>query len=453
MRRIFAAAVVITVIVVVAISALGGSSGEDYRFDAVFDTSKGLVPGQAVKIAGTRVGRVLDVRLAPGPSARVSMRIPSRYAPFSRDARCRILPEGLISESYVECEPGRGRAPLAADRSGTPTVARARTAVPVSVQDLIEVFAAPTSERVRIVLNELGLATAGVGTDLNAVLRRANPSLTQARALLRRLDRQNETITDAVAQTDRVLASLTRDRTSVRRFVGRAADVAQRLAPEQAGISATLRGLPAMLDTADAALGDVRKLTTAATPVLRDVRAAAPALDAVTRSLPTLAARGRPAISELRRASRSARATVPRATALSGDLAQFARATRPVAPLLRDLLVSLRNSGGIESVLNLGYTLSVMSSGYDSISHMAGVFIGLAPTCIVSNLLNTPLPAGCDHTFGAPGRGTVPVNAPSAGPQDQRDSVLSDATARSGPARSKPPTPAQTRALLESLLG
>lgn len=452
MTRVLAAVVVVAG-VALAVWGPGGSTTDDYRFDAVFDTSKGLVSGQAVKIAGARVGQVVDVRLAPGPAARVAMRVPSRYAPFSRDARCRILPEGLISESYVECEPGRERAVLPADTSGTPTVVRTRTAVPVTVQDLIEVFAAPTSERLRIVLNELGLATAGTGTDLNAVLRRANPSLSQARALLRRLDRQNETIGDAVGQTDRVLGSLARDRAAVRRFVGRAADVTRRLAPEQAGISGTIRELPAMLDAADATLGDVGKLTAAATPVLRDVRSAAPALDAVTRSLPAFAQRGRPAISALRRAGRSARATVPRATRLSGDLARFARAARPVATMLRDLLLSLRNSGGIEGVLNLGYTLSVMSSGYDATSHMAGVFIGLAPECIIANILNTPTPRGCDHSFGAPGRGTVPVNAPSAGPQDHRDTVLSNATAGSDPARSKPLTADQSRALLDFLLG
>jgi hypothetical protein len=104
-------------------------------------------------------------------------------------------------------------------------------------------------------------------------------------------------------------------------------------------------------------------------------------------------------------------------------------------------------------VLNLGYTLSVMSSGYDATSHMAGVFIGLAPECIIANILNTPTPRGCDHSFGAPGRGTVPVNAPSAGPQDHRDTVLSNATAGSDPARSKPLTADQSRALLDFLLG
>ncbi|UTI66728.1 MlaD family protein [Paraconexibacter antarcticus] len=454
-RPAIGAALAVAVLGALLLAWGGGSSGSSYRVDAVFDTAKGLVPGQTVKIAGARVGHVVGVQLVPGPAAKIQLKIPGRYGPFSVDAHCRILPEGLISENYVECDPGRSRVHLPAAADGVPTVPRAHTTVPVTLQNVIDVFAAPTSERLRIVLNELGIATAGRGRELNAVLRRANPSLTQARALTAILDRQNRTIGDAVDQTDRVLGALAGDRRAVRTFVGRAADLSDTLAPASHGIAATVRGLPQALASTDATLGQVRRLTTHATPLLHDVRVAAPALGTTARVLGAFSRRGGPAVDALAQAASTGRRTLPPASRLVGALRRLARAAQPVAPQLRDLLVSLRNTGGIEGVLNLGYTLASMSSGYDAVSHMAGVYIGVAPGCIVANLLNTALPPGCDHRFGAPGHGTVPVNAPGAGPQDQFDTVLSGARANPAARRALPSAPASRRtasALLDFLL-
>ena len=47
-----------------------------------------------------------------------------------------------------------------------------RTTQPVSLTDLFEVWNTPTSERATVLFSMLGMATAGRGEDLNAVLRR-----------------------------------------------------------------------------------------------------------------------------------------------------------------------------------------------------------------------------------------------------------------------------------------
>lgn len=422
----------ICVATIVAITS-GGNDDARYDVDAIFDTAKGIVPGQVVKIAGARVGDVVAVDLVPGPAARIELAIDRRFAPFRADARCRILPEGLISENYVECDPGRARGGLEHAASGRPTIARNRTTVPVSVQDMVDIFAAPTNERLRIVIASLGAATAGRGTDLNAVLRRTNPALTQAQALLGILRAQNQTIASAVGQTDQILTSVTRDRSAVRQFVGQAANAAEAAAPARAALGRTLRRLPQTLAVADATLRRVGQITRSARPLLDEVRGAAPALDSVTKELPRFSREGSATLRSLSPVLGTANKVAPRAVPLIRALRRFARAARPVVPQLRDLLVSVRDTGGVEGVLNLGYMLASMSSGYDAVSHMAGVYIGVAPECIVSyvldRLVKTTLPGGCDHGYRAAGRGTVPVNAPSAGPQLQWDTALSGARA------------------------
>ena len=51
-------------------------------------------------------GRVERIDLAPGPKARMELSVERRFAPFRADARCSIRPEGLISENFVQCDPG-----------------------------------------------------------------------------------------------------------------------------------------------------------------------------------------------------------------------------------------------------------------------------------------------------------------------------------------------------------
>jgi phospholipid/cholesterol/gamma-HCH transport system substrate-binding protein len=89
-----------------ALLATGAGEERGERVDAIFDNASGLIPGQDVKIAGARVGEVLDVRLTPDRRARVEMEVRSGFVPFRADARCSIRPQSLIGEKFVQCDPG-----------------------------------------------------------------------------------------------------------------------------------------------------------------------------------------------------------------------------------------------------------------------------------------------------------------------------------------------------------
>lgn len=456
------AAGVVGLATIVVAGVPGGSERTSYRVDAIFDSARGMVPGQLVKIGGVRVGEVSDVSLAPGPTARITFSVPARFGPFRADASCRILPEGLISENYLDCDPGDpGKPELSAGAAGRPTVSRSRTSAPVTLQNVIDIYAAPTRDRLRIVLDELGLATAGRGTDINAVLRRANPALSQARRVLAVLEQQNETLGAAIDDSNAVVRSLADDAQAVRGFVTGAAGVTEMLAERSDRLSATVRELPAMLESSDSGLRVIGRLARDGVPLADDLREAGPVLDAVTRRLGTFSRVGRPAVGAVRAAAATGRRQLPVVTGITRQLGGFAAQAVLVGAQLRDLLVSLRDTGGVESLLNLGYTLASMSSGYDSVSHMAGVYIGLSPECVAANQSadgsrsTAPLPSGCSHSFRSPGQGTVPVNAPGAGPQNQWDSVLSDAViagSRPTSRRARPLSRSESEMLLDFLL-
>lgn len=409
--RLVRAAPIVIVIAVFAVIVLHSQGAPAYRAAAVFDTAKGMVPGQLVKVAGTRVGTVTAVRLAPGPTALIEFSVARRFAPFHADARCRILPEGPISEYYVECDPGSparpplGRSPL----SGLPTVPLTRTTVPVALQDLLNIFSLPVSERLGVLVNELGIGTAGRGADLNTLLRRADPALTEGDRVLSILDAQNTQIAGAVTQTRAVIGSLAARNRSVRGFVDHAASVSATLAGHAGALRAGVRGLPALLRELDSGLAPLNRVAVQSTPLLADLRASAPGLTRLTRTLPAFSRPGLPAIRSLGRAAAHGLAALAPARLVADELKRLAPVAATVLRPLDELLVSSRDSGAFEGLLRLAYSLSTDSGAYDALSHYVSALIIPFPTCIADAAAR-----GCSHTYSSPGQGATPINAPPA---------------------------------------
>ncbi len=413
MRR--AAPVLLALIAVAALATVlapRSSEDPDYRVDVIFDTAKGIVPGQLVKVAGVRAGSVEDVRLTSDQKARISLSVDGEFGPFSTAASCRILPQGLISENFVECDPGSSGPPLRAAASGVPTVPVERTTVPVSLQDVVDIFSLPVSERVSVLINELGLATAGRGDDLNAVLRRANPTLADAERALAILGGQRRTIAEAIDETDAVLASLEKRRDAVRGFVSNTGRVTTTTAAASKELGAAVRGLPPMFSAVERGLSSLRRISRTGTPLLRDLTAAAPRLTTFTEEIVPFVRAGRPALRTLGTVAGARRADVRAATPVFKDLRKLVQDLELPANQTALLFDSLTKQGGVEAVMKFFYQMAAMSGGYDRTSHFVGVLINLWVPCLL-NLQRV----GCSQAYSAPGNGTIPANAPGVGPQ------------------------------------
>jgi phospholipid/cholesterol/gamma-HCH transport system substrate-binding protein len=426
-------AVLAVLAALVAIAVRGGSDRPgDVRFDAIFDTAKGMVPGQLLKVGGVRAGTVTAVHVTPDRKARMSFRMEARYGPLRRDARCRILPEGFISESFVDCAPGRTGAPLTGRDGRPPTVPVSRTQVPVALQDVVDLFAVPTADRIGALLTTLGVATAGRGEDLDALLRRANPALADANGALAIVDRQRRRLGAATTQLSTVMARLAQDDAAVRRFVDRGAAAATVTAARRAELGTAVRRLPATLRATDDGLTALDRTARRLRPLVRDLRTSAPALRRITTTLPAFAHAGTPALRELRAAARRGGPALVAIQPVFDDLRGAAARLAPTIDRARRLLIDTRDRGGIEETLRLLYSLATVTALRDDVSHIVSIFAGVYPQCIVSR--STP---GCSHAYAAPGQGTVPVNVPSRGAQE--------ATGRVG-ARTRIPSPDATPA-------
>ena len=101
-------------------------SGADYyTLKAEFQTAQAVTPGQgqAVTIAGAKIGEVAQRRPAQRASRSVTMRVTPKYAHFYRNATMLLRPKTQLQDITVEVNPGTPSAGQAAERCDDPALA------------------------------------------------------------------------------------------------------------------------------------------------------------------------------------------------------------------------------------------------------------------------------------------------------------------------------------------
>ena len=135
-----------------------------YRVGAQFATGAQLVAGDDVTIAGLRVGKVDSLQPASG-GARAVLLLHSQYAPLFKDAHAVVKTKNLLGETYVELERGTSSSGPLADGGLIPAQ---HTLTPVEVDRILDVLDQGTRDRLALLINTLGQATAGNGENMNA---------------------------------------------------------------------------------------------------------------------------------------------------------------------------------------------------------------------------------------------------------------------------------------------
>jgi virulence factor Mce-like protein len=401
-RRIAAIVLVIAAAVATATTlGISGTSG-DYRVDALFDNADYLIAGQDVKIAGARVGQVEKVGLTRDRKARVQMRIDPGFAPFRANAECRIRPQSLIGEKFVECEPGDpSHGPLGRHGGDAPTVPVTSTHSPVDLDVVFTAFRLPLRQRLSIVINELGSGLAGRPEELNAAIRRANPALQQTRRTLAILSSERHTLGRLIDASDRVVGELAARRREVAGFVDRAAAVSRSVASRRGDLDLAIHRLPPLLRELEPAATDLTGFATDARPVVRALGEAAPQVRALFSDFGPLSDAARPTLVRLDQLSRTGLRAVKASMPVARLLDPVARRLPPLLRIALPLVRSLRDKHVIEALGPFSYYGALASSRFDKVSH-------ILPSYQISNpcqqYAEDPTP-DCNAHFAAMGKG------------------------------------------------
>jgi ABC-type transporter Mla subunit MlaD len=440
MRRV---AAIIGLVAVGALVVLGpGASGDggSYEVRAIFDNGGFLVPGEDVRVAGANVGTVdsVDITMpgewanrscatapslgacdSPGKAVVVMKITDAGFQDFRQDASCLIRPASLLGEKYIDCDPTLPRAPgseppppLTEIPSGQPGSGQRflplqNNGKEVDLDLVNNIMRQPYADRFRLILNSLGAGLAARGTTLDAIIRRANPALRQTDRVLAVLARQNHQLARLAKDSDAVLAPLARERRHVSGFVNNANTAAEATAERSQDLEAGLERLPRALEELRRTMVKLHGFSDQATPVFAELHSGAPAIARSTEALGPFAKASKPALTSLGTAAAESRKPLVDSDPILKEIRDLAEKAAPGARSLRQLLSSLRKTGGYRALTSFLFRTVGSINGFDQYGHFLRAGLQIT-TC--TTLLSAPL-LSCWANFGSAASAKAPATA------------------------------------------
>lgn len=466
MRRI--GTILATLLVALMVTAIATSSsrgsGRVYQVRAIFDDAAFAVPGEDVRIAGAPVGSIqaLDVctradcpSTSPANKAAVTIEIDTAgFTPFYANAHCAIRPQSLIGEKYVDCQPGSSSAPelkriTSGSGAGTYLLPLSNTSSPVDSDIVQDISQQPIRERFALILDELGTGLAARGSDLNAVIHRANPALGQTDKVLKILAQQNRVLARLATESDAVLAPLARVKRQLADFVLQASTTSVASAARAADIFRTFQLFPSFLRQLRPLVADLGQLADQGTPLMTSLGQSAAAVSRQFENLAPFARAARPALIELGNESQQSQPALVATIPLAKRLDRLGTQAEPTAASLDTLTSSLDQTGAIEYLMTLLYNGVSATNAFDSIGHFARTE-PMVGSC--ASYAKRPVP-GCSANFSGQAAADVAAAGPTASAATTR--VVREAIARVEASTTQPTDTSNQnlRGLLGYLLG
>lgn len=378
--------------------------GHAYVVKAEFRDSAGLTKNSNVKIGGVAAGRISDLQLTGHDTAMVTMVLDKGAYPIGVGAKAASRPVNLLGEKYVDLDVGDLKRPLPTGVS----IPLTRTSRPVELDDVLNTLQPDVRARLRILINEAGIALSGRGADFNRVIDELPSALDQSAKLVGSFSSEDHRLADLIDRSDRVLASVSGKRGDLQDLVDSATDTLKVTAKNRTQLASTVRTAPATLQELRSTMAQLADTSTRLEPFAAQIRAVAPPLTQTLKELPGFRKDAAPALAALRATSPSltrlgaeAQAPVRRLRPTSHELARFATNIRP--------LVDTVDRHAAKNLLRLmnGWTRTIAKS--DGLGHIFGLRIQVAKTTLTSVLDRyvTPLPPAA-KAKQAPAAGKTP---------------------------------------------
>lgn len=267
---------------------------EPFRVRVVLSEARAVQPGQgqAVVVAGVRVGAIGDVELEDGRAVVTLELDPEHEGLVREDATVLVRTKTALKDMFVEVHPGDGR-PLAEGAA----IGVSQTLPDIDPDEIIssvDILDADTRDYLKLLVSGLGKGVEGRGRELGGTLRTFGPlhralagvseAIADRRRNLRRLVNRYSLLTGEVGRSDRDLVRLVRS--------GSAAFAA--LAAEEPSLERAVAALPQSLRASEDALVSAGALGRELEPTVTALRPAIRRLGPAAQALTPLAREGAP---------------------------------------------------------------------------------------------------------------------------------------------------------------
>ena len=340
MRRL---ALIATLLAAGAAYLTASAGAEDtHTYTIELDNAFGIVQGSEVRVAGVNQGEITAIDVNAAKRALLTAELSGPLAQLGRDTECSSEPQSLIAEYFIDCQ-SQGE-PIPPEEEGStaePNIPVAQTTQTVQADLVQNTLREPFKRRLQLLIAEFGTALAGNPQNLNAAIRRGAPALRELEAVLEILGDQNRVIRDLNANSDRIMARLAARRNDVVEFVQEARDTARASAERRADLATNFNLLDDFLAELRPTLFELGRLARAQTPLLSDLRAAAPGLNTLAQRLPAFNASSEVSLESLGGAAVVGKRALKRGRDEIAQLRRTAQNAPAVAEMLADFLVDL----------------------------------------------------------------------------------------------------------------
>jgi phospholipid/cholesterol/gamma-HCH transport system substrate-binding protein len=425
MKKVIAGLVVVAAVVVAIILISGGASNDGYVVRAIFENGSFMVPGEQVRVAGANVGTIKSVGVSlPGePTAEEDGKLvdvtgkaileleiedPS-FQDFRQDAGCEIRPQSLIGEKYVDCHPTEPRAPgekpppaLRQIPAGEPGAGQyllplGRNQTTVDPDLINNINSLPYAQRFRLIFNELGAGLAGRGEDLEAAIKKANPTLRSVDKLFGQLTEQKDQLAQLAAESQEILQPLTEEKEHVVGFLAHSGEAAEASSEHGAELEAALQKFPTFLIEFRETMKNLKEFSDAGTPLLESLGAAAPSLTDATRTLTPFSEATTVALKSLGTAGEASGPVFAQATPVVRSASKLAKTGVISTRELASLFVNLEETHGWQRLTELIYNSTGAFNGFDQHGHYGRALATL--TNCIPYVTEPGGTSGCDGNF------------------------------------------------------
>src|SRR6478672_9705780 len=305
-----------------------------YTLKADFQTAQAVTPGQgqAVTIAGAKIGEIASVDLNNGV-ATVTMKVVPKYARIYRNATLLLRPKTQLQDITIEVNPGT---PSAGRLPSGGTLGLAQTAPNVNFDEFLAGLDAETRAYLQELLAGLGQGLNGNAGALSATFKRFDPVAREIQRIAQQVEIRHANVAQSIHNFRLLMEALGGKDKQLARLVEASNAVFAVFAKEDANVQATLRLLPGALHKTSTGLGKLATATNVLGPTLHKLQPFASALGPAQEA-----------------SRKTAEATTP---IIKNEIRPFAR---EILPIVNELAPATRAAG--EAFPKLATSFSVLN--------------------------------------------------------------------------------------------
>jgi phospholipid/cholesterol/gamma-HCH transport system substrate-binding protein len=265
-----------------------------YTLKADFQTAQAVTPGQgqAVTIAGAKIGEIASVDLHNGV-ATVTMKITPKYARIYRNATLLLRPKTQLQDITIEVNPGNRSAGKL--KSGG-VIPLSQTAPNINFDEFLAGLDAETRSYLQELLAGAGQGLKNNASSLSATLKRFEPAAHYGQQIAAQLEIRHANIARSIHNFRLLMEALGTKDTQIAQLVDTSNAVFATFAKEEANLQKTLHLLPGALKKTGAGLGKLATASSKVGPTLRALDPFAKALGPANEATRSLAHKTTPII-------------------------------------------------------------------------------------------------------------------------------------------------------------